>query len=68
MKDYQISGGPDWMNSERYDISAGSTEGKIDEPQFKLMLQQLLADRFQLKLHPDTKQMQSTNSCRRGAD
>jgi uncharacterized protein (TIGR03435 family) len=57
MKDFQITGGPDWMNSERFDISAESTESGIDEVRYRTMLQTLLADRFQLKLHRDSKQM-----------
>jgi uncharacterized protein (TIGR03435 family) len=52
---FQISGGPDWINSERYDIEAkadGSPSGKqMTGP----MLQTLLEDRFMLRVHRETK-------------
>ncbi len=54
MKVSQITG-PDWIGSERYDISAtlpeGSTEAQIPE-----MFRALLADRFQLKSHQEKKE------------
>jgi uncharacterized protein (TIGR03435 family) len=53
VKNYQVSG-PDWISTERFDINAtlpsGSTANDVPE-----MLQSLLADRFQLKLHRDKK-------------
>lgn len=46
--------GPDWIATERFDINAklpaGATASQIPE-----MLQALLADRFQLKVHRDKK-------------
>jgi uncharacterized protein (TIGR03435 family) len=49
-----VISGPDWTASERFDISAtlpaGSTPAQIPE-----MLQALLADRFQVKLHNEKK-------------
>jgi uncharacterized protein (TIGR03435 family) len=57
----QITGGPDWMDKQAFDIVAkiGDTEaariGKLkrDErlKEFGLLLQGLLADRFQLQVH-----------------
>jgi uncharacterized protein (TIGR03435 family) len=51
----QISG-PDWISHQRFDISAklpdGATVAQIPD-----MLQSLLADRFQLKMHRETKEM-----------
>ena len=44
------------MNTDRYDIAA-ETPGSVTEPEFKMMLQGLLADRFQLAVHRETKQM-----------
>jgi uncharacterized protein (TIGR03435 family) len=49
----QISG-PDWIASERFDISAKIPEGSTRE-QVPQMLQALLEDRFQLKSHRETK-------------
>jgi uncharacterized protein (TIGR03435 family) len=55
---YQISGGPTWMDSdsERFDIVANAPgESTPTGDEVRLMLQTLLADRFQLKLHRETK-------------
>jgi uncharacterized protein (TIGR03435 family) len=54
VKEYQILG-PDWLRSEKFDISgtlpAGAARDKVSD-----MMQALLADRFKLKLHRDTKE------------
>jgi len=54
VKDYQVSGGPGWANSETYDIVA-KADGNATRPQLRLMLQALLKDRFKLALRPGTK-------------
>ena len=56
VKRYQITGGPDWLNSERFDIIAKLPEGARQD-QVPAMLQSLLEDRFALKLHHDTKEL-----------
>lgn len=56
VKFYQITGGPDWLNSERFDIVAKVPEGTTKE-QSRIMLQNLLADRFKLTLHRETKEL-----------
>jgi uncharacterized protein (TIGR03435 family) len=53
---FQISGGPSWIESVRYDISA-KPEHAPKEGEVSLMLQALLADRFQLKIHHETKEL-----------
>jgi uncharacterized protein (TIGR03435 family) len=53
--EYQISG-PAWLDSERYDIVAKVPKGANRE-QFRLMLQDLLANRFHLTLHHETKDL-----------
>lgn len=45
----QISG-PDWLAIERYDIEAKVPAGTTPD-QFGLMLQQMIEERFALKLH-----------------
>ena len=54
VKDFQVDG-PDWLNSARFDITAkfpaGATQDQVPE-----MLQSLLAERFKLLLHRDTKE------------
>jgi uncharacterized protein (TIGR03435 family) len=46
--------GPDWIRSERYDIVA-KTAGPVPEAQLKRMVQTLLEDRFNLKVHRETR-------------
>ena len=53
MKPDQISG-PDWLATERYDIAAKVPPGTTVE-QLRLMRQGLLAERFQVRLHRETK-------------
>ena len=67
VQESQISGAPDWLNSEKYDIEAKMEKSVADElrkldplqslPQRQLMLQALLADRFKLTLHRETKEL-----------
>ena len=55
VKEHQITG-PDWLKTERYDIVATVPAG-TPKDQIPLMLQGLLADRFKLTLHRDSKVM-----------
>ena len=55
VKNYQISG-PDWINTDRYEISA-KFPAKYGVDQIVVMLQNLLADRFKLTIRRDTKEM-----------
>src|ERR1700678_2833080 len=54
VKELQVLGGPKWLDSERYDIDAKSA-GPAHGPELMAMLQTLLAERFQLALHRETK-------------
>jgi uncharacterized protein (TIGR03435 family) len=54
VKNYNIVG-PDWLLSDRYDISAKLPEGGT-RAQVPEMLRAMLEDRFQLKVHRDTKE------------
>ena len=54
VKDFQIEG-PDWMTNERFDIVAKLPDG-AKQDQIPEMLQSLLAERFKLSLHRDTKE------------
>jgi uncharacterized protein (TIGR03435 family) len=47
----QISGGPGWLESDGFDIEAKGADAKATPAQFRRMVQSLLADRFQLKVH-----------------
>lgn len=71
VQDFQITGGPGWMNSDAYDVEAKEPAGadavspmnmdesrrRADEERRKKMVRALLADRFQLKLHRETKEL-----------
>jgi uncharacterized protein (TIGR03435 family) len=51
----QIAGGPDWLNTDRYDIEARADRAySVDD--LHIMFQNLLADRFNLKFHKETKE------------
>lgn len=65
--DLQVSGGPDWLTLDRYTIEAKADSAgqeaiqKLSGPQVRLvaqrMVQELLADRFKLKMHQGTKEL-----------
>jgi uncharacterized protein (TIGR03435 family) len=67
VKDFQISGGPSWINSDRYDIDAKMEDSDVAaakqlspderEEQLRLRVQSLLRDRFNLKLSHETKEL-----------
>ena len=54
--DFQIFSSIPWLESDRYDMEARAP-GPASTPQMRLMLQPLLADRFKLKLHRETREM-----------
>lgn len=54
----QILNAPDWIDNDRYDISATPDhEGAPSADQVRVMLRKLLADRFQLKFHHDQREL-----------
>jgi uncharacterized protein (TIGR03435 family) len=55
VQDSQISG-PDWLQSEHFDILA-KADTPVAEAQLKLMMQSLLADRFHLVFHRQNKEL-----------
>ena len=72
VRDFQISGGPGWLDTERYDIVAkgdgpGASEDEMRrmteaqrnklQEEFLMRVRALLADRFQLKVHRETKEL-----------
>jgi uncharacterized protein (TIGR03435 family) len=52
----QVVGGPAWVNSVGYDIEA-KPGGNTDPQQIWLMWRTLLADRFKLRLHRETREL-----------
>jgi uncharacterized protein (TIGR03435 family) len=67
VKDFQLSGGPGWINSEKYDIDAKVEDSVATElqkltpdqrgDQIRRMVQSVLADRFKLKVIHGTKEL-----------
>jgi uncharacterized protein (TIGR03435 family) len=67
VRDFQISGGPSWIKSEMYTIDAKESDSLAEEMQklpFEkrleiggLLVQSLLADRFKLKIHHETRML-----------
>ena len=68
MQPYQLTGGPHWINENRFDLEAkppaDSKSSKSNpsirklppNPEQRLMLQALLADRFHLKCHRESRE------------
>lgn len=68
VQDFQIIGGPDWIDTERFNVQAKAEDGAIpdtppppddpDKPRpLELMIQSMLADRFQLSLNRETREL-----------
>ena len=54
----QISNGPSWMDSERYDVTIKpDQEGLPTIAQMRVLVRKLLADRFKLVSHREKKQL-----------
>jgi len=56
VKNSQISGGPSWMDTDTFDMNA-KAERPSSAEELHVMLQNLLADRFQLKFHRESKEL-----------
>lgn len=56
VRDFQVSGGPSWADSRRFDVSARSPR-PVSETTMRLMVRRLLADRFQLRTRIESRQM-----------
>jgi uncharacterized protein (TIGR03435 family) len=58
VREFQISGGPAWITSERFDIAATSDKPGATTRDVVMMLQTLLTERFKLALHRETRDSQ----------
>ena len=56
LQNFQIIGGPDWINTERWDISAKAPDDAPPQ-QMLLMVRTLLADRFKLVVRNETREL-----------
>ena len=50
-----LEGAPNWAVSGKYDIIA-TTKGEVSADQFQTMMRALLADRFRLRIHEESRQ------------
>jgi uncharacterized protein (TIGR03435 family) len=64
VKTFEVDGGPGWIGSDTYDITAKPTvdpkpgaTSKAAYDNIQLMLQTLLEDRYALKIHRETKEL-----------
>jgi uncharacterized protein (TIGR03435 family) len=55
VRSFQISGGPAWIDSDRWDITALG-EGNASPRDLMVMLETLIEDRFKLEKHKETKE------------
>jgi uncharacterized protein (TIGR03435 family) len=56
LRDFQVFGGANWLNSDRFDVVA-SAEGDPPLEEKRLMLRRLLAERFRLTAHTETREL-----------
>ena len=54
---FEIVGGPAWWNQNKYDITAKAEDGTAKLDDMRLMIRGLLADRFKLKAHTETREV-----------
>jgi len=52
----KILAGPSWLDTDRFDVSARAPARSTPD-QAKVMMQTLLAERFSLKIHKDSKEL-----------
>jgi uncharacterized protein (TIGR03435 family) len=55
LQEFQISGAPNWANSERFDVEGISEDKNAGPAELRRMLQSLLEERLLLKFHRETR-------------
>jgi uncharacterized protein (TIGR03435 family) len=55
--EFQVSGGPDWIRTAPWDIEAEAEGVRLTIDQLRPRLQSILEERFQLRVHRETKLM-----------
>jgi uncharacterized protein (TIGR03435 family) len=61
IQEYQVSGGPNWLDTARFDIVAKAADSDeklpntVRQERMEAMIRTLLGDRFQLAIHRETK-------------
>lgn len=63
IQNYQLIGAPDWVNTEFYDVAAKApasvvnSNGRVMDEEVQEMLQALLAERFRLAVHHESREL-----------
>ncbi len=60
VRDFQVTGGPGWIGTDRYDINAKGPEGmpeRMSPDILRPMIKALIEERFQLKTHRESKEL-----------
>ena len=56
VQQFQVSKGPGWIDSDRFDVQGKAEDPKADFDQLRLMLRSMFEDRFNLKIHREMKE------------
>jgi uncharacterized protein (TIGR03435 family) len=56
IRESQLLGGPSWINTDRFDIVA-KADGTLKPGQLDPLIRRLLADRFSVRLHQETREL-----------
>jgi uncharacterized protein (TIGR03435 family) len=56
LRPHQVTGGPDWLDMNEYDIE-GRSDGPTTREEFRRTLQKLITERFHFSFHRETRQM-----------
>jgi uncharacterized protein (TIGR03435 family) len=58
LQEQEIAGGPKWLKAQAFDLMADpETQARPTSPEFKTMVQNLLADRFHLTAHKEMREL-----------
>lgn len=57
VQDHQLSGGPDWLRHDRYEVSAKAARAVVAQSEFPEMLKALLEERFKLQITIESREM-----------
>jgi uncharacterized protein (TIGR03435 family) len=56
IKEYQVDGGPKWLTTDYFEVNAKAERETASEAEMNEMLKSLLAERFGLRVHVETRQ------------
>ena len=56
VRDHQLSGGPDWVRTERYEVAARAGR-EVSPPEVRAMVKTLLEERFTLRVQIETREL-----------